>query len=89
MKPIFFQFSENLNSLFRNKCDLTRERKVARQDAIQLAQKYNMVYIECSSQSGASIENIFKIIAFKVLLKEHATSYNPSHKKKTAACNLQ
>jgi small GTP-binding protein len=45
-----------------NKCDLEKERQVARADAQDLAKKYNGPFIECSALTKQGIQDIFQAL---------------------------
>jgi Fe2+ transport system protein B len=45
-----------------NKCDLAKERQVARADAQDLAKKYNRPFIECCALTNQGIQDIFQTL---------------------------
>ncbi len=77
----------------RTECDLIKERQVQRRKAIALAEKYNMVYIECSlhPREPIKISEIFKIITLEVMmarkLKSQISSKTESEKR--VKCSIQ
>jgi len=53
------------------KIDLDIQRSISRQDAEELAKKYNFdEYIECSSKTGENVEIIFNKLALKLIEKK-------------------
>ncbi|MFX1390199.1 MAG: Rab family GTPase [Promethearchaeota archaeon] len=66
--------SENQNKILivmvGGKSDLVDNRSIETEEAMKLAEKLNLdAYFECSSKTGANVEEIFQFIANKVLQK--------------------
>ena len=56
--------------LVGNKIDLEQERKISKEDGLELATEYGMEFFEASAKTGKNIEDIFskicKIVAKKI-----------------------
>ena len=57
------EFPKAKGFLLGNKKDLTNERKVKAEQAIELAKKLNLEYIETSALTGERVEDAFSEIA--------------------------
>ncbi|MEM1658483.1 MAG: Rab family GTPase [Candidatus Jordarchaeales archaeon] len=53
-----------------NKSDLVDERQVSLEEAMELAEKIGVPYIETSAKSGKNVIKVFEIIAEKVVTKK-------------------
>jgi len=53
--------------LFGNKSDLSKNRKIKEEDAINMAQELGLQYIETSAKTGRNLENAFYDIAQEVI----------------------
>ena len=62
--------------LFGNKCDMIKERKISNEDALQLANELNLIYIEISAMTGKNVEYAFYKIAEAVLESRTEPMYN-------------
>ena len=62
--------------IFGNKSDMTKERKISNEDAIQLANELNLNYVEISALTGKNVESAFFDIAEKVLDSKTEPMYN-------------
>jgi putative ribosome biogenesis GTPase RsgA len=82
-------FSENsqISELPRNKCDLVQERKVSRKEAIALAEKNNLVYMETSAKTRINIDEMFQMLSYRVLLTHVPRTVR--QKKKNDNCAIQ
>lgn len=56
--------------LVGNKADKEEDRLVQAQEALEVAHKYGMMYIETSAKTGTGVENIFQTLADKIAEKK-------------------
>ena len=72
--------------LIGNKCDLTEERKVTKEEAEKIGGRNKMIYFETSAKANINvkecIENIAKEIYEKLTLKEESGNINLKETKK-------
>ena len=52
--------------LIGNKCDMTYERKVTKEEAAAFAKRQGMKYMETSAKTCANVQEVFKIMATEV-----------------------
>lgn len=62
--------------LVGNKKDLEDKREVTHEEALALASKYGVEYIECSAKTGENIENAFTNIS-RAMKKQFIDSCDP------------
>ena len=68
---------ENLTGyIFGNKCDMTNERKISKDDGLELANELNLDYIEISALTGKNVEFAFYKIAETILASKAEPMYN-------------
>ncbi|KAF7701598.1 Vacuolar protein sorting-associated protein 21 [Cucumispora dikerogammari] len=48
--------------LIGNKSDLLDERKISRDEAIEVSNKYNVIYYDCSAKTGYGVDDVFECI---------------------------
>jgi hypothetical protein len=72
----------------RNKCDLVADRKVAREEAIDFAEKNGLVYLEGSAKKRLNVEEMFRIVSLRVLITVYERRRACAGKKKSN-CALQ
>ena len=71
LKEIENHAKENvLKFLVGNKCDLREQRKVTTEEAVSLAKKYNIEYIETSAKDTINTTELFEI-AIKIFLEKN------------------
>eukprot|EP00485_Elphidium_margaritaceum_P021630 CAMPEP_0202712244 /NCGR_PEP_ID=MMETSP1385-20130828/36140_1 /ASSEMBLY_ACC=CAM_ASM_000861 /TAXON_ID=933848 /ORGANISM="Elphidium margaritaceum" /LENGTH=166 /DNA_ID=CAMNT_0049372213 /DNA_START=157 /DNA_END=657 /DNA_ORIENTATION=+ len=85
-----------------NKCDMTQDRAITQQRAMDLADEYGVPYFETSARTNINVEEMFVCIAKQILqtqfdeqaLQEHRKGSiinlqsNTSHARKKCACSL-
>jgi len=62
--------------LLGNKCDLTKERQVKREDGEKLAAEYNVPFIETSAKSGMNIDLAFEAASRELMNIESSMNGN-------------
>jgi hypothetical protein len=72
---------------FRNKCDISK--KVSREEAISFAKAHEMIYLESSAKDRIMIDEIFEILAKRILVIPEIENPKKKNKKNNHNCNIQ
>lgn len=68
--------------LVGNKCDLEQDRKISREQGMELATKWSCAFIEASAKANINVEEIFNMLV-REIEKFPQDSANSDDKKKT------
>lgn len=79
--------------LVGNKCDLEHDREVSTKDAMAVAERWNVPYIEASAKTRVNVEHCFhssvrQVREVEALREKPAPSSEKSPRKKKVACSI-
>ncbi|KAL7718963.1 Ras-like protein 1 [Entamoeba marina] len=83
---------KNTNSLpiclVGNKIDLEKERKVSIDEGQELADKWNVEFIECTAKENINVNELFDIIALNILNSNYKIECNKNNQTSFQSCLL-